>query len=417
MRKEYKVRRYDYDRRRQKRNRTLRTVLLVILIAGACAAGWLLYKPVSAWLQKESNSYAERRQEQLRQQEQQRQEQQEQQNTPVGSPDEPDEPSVPADSTFPKKTATLAAGELADIAALEGRLQELAAAGYDGILFDLKDDAGQVLYQSAIETVTGNPKQTAARYDLTALIAAAEKTGLTPVGRMVAFRDGTAGRMLKNGTVKYNYTETNWLDNAADAGGKSWLNPNSGEAQEYILSLLDEAAKQGLRCIVLDGIQFPTGYSLELATYGPKGTVVDRSTVLAAFVMRATTAMRQQGCAVWASLKISNLITAGGCYGDTPEALLAAGTDYFVLDITPEQLLARREVMPQQPYERVHTALEQLLGDREDDSFYWVAAVQGYAPAAAIWPYEIPFGESQINDQIHAARDYDALGIIVDTVR
>lgn len=415
MRKEYKVRRYGYDRRRQRRNHALRTVLLVILIAGACVAGWLLYKPVSAWLQEESNSYAERRQEQREQQEQQRQEQ-EQQNTPAGSPDEPDEPSVPADSTFPKKTATLAAGELADVAALESRLQELAAAGYDGILFDLKDDAGQVLYQSTLEAVTQNPKQTAARYDLTALIAAAEKAGLTPVGRMVAFRDGTAGRMMKNATVKYNYTETNWLDNAADAGGKSWLNPNSGAAQEYILSLLEEAAKQGLRCIVLDGVQFPIGYSLELATYGPKGTVVDRSTVLAAFVMRATAAMRQQGCAVWTSLKIGNLITPGGCYGDTPEELLTAGTDYFVLDIAPEQLLARREAMPQQPYERVHAALEQLLGSREDDSFYWVAAVQGYAPTTA-WPYDTPFGESQINDQIRAARDYDALGVIVDTVR
>lgn len=417
MRKEYKVRRYGYDRRRQRQNRALRIALLAVLIVGACVAGWFLYDPISTWLQEQNKAYAEKRQEQLERQEQQQPSGQE---PPVITPDAPDEktePSAPADSTFPKKTATLTAAELADAAAWEGRLQELAAAGYDGVLFDLKDDAGQVLYRSKLEAVTGNIRQTSARYDLSALIAATEKAGLTPIGRMVAFRDAAAGRVLKNAAVKYNYTETNWLDNAPDAGGKSWLNPNSGEAQDYILALLDEVAKQGLHCIVLDGVQFPTGFSLSLATYGPKGTEVDRSTVLAAFIKHAAAAMRRQDCALWASLSIRDLTNAGGCYGETPEVLLSAGTDCFVLDIAPEQLVPRREVMPQQPYEAVYAALEKLLGSQKDDSFYWVAAVQGYAPAEALWPYDTSFGEAQVNDQIRAAEAYHALGVIVDTVR
>ena len=37
--KEYKVKRYGRDRRHQKTAATLKTVLMVLLIAGACSAG------------------------------------------------------------------------------------------------------------------------------------------------------------------------------------------------------------------------------------------------------------------------------------------------------------------------------------------------------------------------------------------
>ena len=69
--KEYKVKRYGRDRRHQKTAATLKTVLMVLLIAGACAAGWFLYDPISAWLTEK----AEERQQRL---EQQRQEEQNQ---------------------------------------------------------------------------------------------------------------------------------------------------------------------------------------------------------------------------------------------------------------------------------------------------------------------------------------------------
>ena len=47
--KEYKVKRYGRDRRHQKTAATLKTVLMVLLIAGACAAGWFLYDPKVRW--------------------------------------------------------------------------------------------------------------------------------------------------------------------------------------------------------------------------------------------------------------------------------------------------------------------------------------------------------------------------------
>ena len=78
--KEYKVKRYGRDRRHQKTAATLKTVLMVLLIAGACAAGWFLYDPISAWL-------TEKAEERQQRQEQQRQEEQNQ-NQP-GNPENP----------------------------------------------------------------------------------------------------------------------------------------------------------------------------------------------------------------------------------------------------------------------------------------------------------------------------------------
>ena len=59
--KEYKVRRYGRDRRRQKKAAAAKTALMVLLIAGACVAGWFLYDPISAWLTEKSIERQERR--------------------------------------------------------------------------------------------------------------------------------------------------------------------------------------------------------------------------------------------------------------------------------------------------------------------------------------------------------------------
>ena len=273
-------------------------VLMVLLIAGACAAGWFLYDPISAWLTEKAEEHQQR-------QEQQRQEEQNQ-NQP-GNPENPgttDEPTA-EQTALPESCAVLDTAVLYDMAALENRLSALAAKGYTGAVFTLKDEDGLVLYQSALEDVTGNTAQTAQRYDLPAVIAKIKAAGLTPVGRLWAFDDHTAGRKLTDATVKYNYTETNWIHNDKEAGGHTWLNPMSERAQGYILSLLGEAADNGLEVLILEGVQFPTGYSLNLATYAEKGVTVDKSKVLADFTAKAAAAMKARNVSLW---------TAGGSF-------------------------------------------------------------------------------------------------------
>ena len=66
--KDYKIKRYGRDRRRQKTAATARVVLMVALIAAACCAGWFLYDPISEWMTEKAIERQERREEQQRQQ-------------------------------------------------------------------------------------------------------------------------------------------------------------------------------------------------------------------------------------------------------------------------------------------------------------------------------------------------------------
>jgi len=173
--KDYKIKRYGRDRRRQKTAATAKVVLMVALIAAACCAGWFLYDPISEWMTEKAIERQERREEQQRQEEQN--------NGENGEPGTPggDETGEPEKTTLPEGCAVLEPGLLYNMAALENKLAALAAEGYSGAAFTLKDNNGLVLYQSALPDVTQNTAQTADRYDLAAVTAKIKAAGMTPV--------------------------------------------------------------------------------------------------------------------------------------------------------------------------------------------------------------------------------------------
>ena len=80
MSKDFKVRRYGRDRRRQRKANAAKAILLVAVIAAACLAGWYLYDPVSAWVSEKAAQWQLQRE----QREQEQQNQQNQQGEPGG---------------------------------------------------------------------------------------------------------------------------------------------------------------------------------------------------------------------------------------------------------------------------------------------------------------------------------------------
>ena len=68
--------------------------------------------------------------------------------------------------------------------------------------------------------------------------------------------------------VRYQDTDYFWLDAAADAGGKPWLNPYSEGAAGYITALIDEVRAMGFEQVWLTGVQFPTTAGRDKASYG-----------------------------------------------------------------------------------------------------------------------------------------------------
>ena len=156
------------------------------------------------------------------------------------------------------------------------------------------------------------------------------------MGRLFAFKDRTATAHMYDSAVKYMDSEVNWIDDSRDNGGKSWLNPNNREAQDYIIALTEEAVGMGLEAVLPDGVQFPEGVSLNLATYGNTGTL-DKSAILTDFLTRARGAAEGKGGYIATTV---NLLSAAGLsdvrYGDDVAAVISAA-GRAVVEVMPEQ--------------------------------------------------------------------------------
>ncbi|MEG0752318.1 MAG: putative glycoside hydrolase [Angelakisella sp.] len=403
MPKRYKVRRYGYEwggQRKQWWQKTATTILMIVLAAGI---GWFAYEPVYNLVMNMGNGPSNLTPSSVPPTSQ---------SAPPSSVPEnpvPESTPQPESSGLPEVLYYLPEATIQNKDQLSAALAEIKAKGGTGVLFDLKNETGVVLYNSTLPIVTKNLALAVQPYNLGDVTAAIQAAGLTPVGRLFAFKDTTSTASMTEGAVKYMDSKVNWLDNAKADGGKAWLNPNSPISRDYILQLVDETTAAGLDYLVLDGVQFPTGLSLQLATYG--GTP-DKSAVLADFLTTAQQHAEKNGAAVY---PVIGLDAAAGVnavpYGTNPEKLIAA-TGRAVLDIRPEQfgigittekLILTKPLLT--PYETVKTALtaaEAVLGQEGAEL---TALVQSYTSTKVEGASNKPYGAEEAAEQHKAASE------------
>lgn len=180
---------------------------------------------------------------------------------------------------------------LADTAALDPLLEQAAAAGFNGVVFDLKDDKGCLHYASAVEQGAAVLRTQASRLaadqvlPMETLLAAAahlREKGFEPVPRLYAFKDQVAPYALANVKIGVEGSPASvWHDANPSKGGVPWMNPCSTDAHRYMSALAGELKTAGFSLVLLDGVQFPDReYS---ADYGsselaglPRGQVLSR---------------------------------------------------------------------------------------------------------------------------------------------
>lgn len=191
----------------------------------------------------------------------------------------------------------LPASQLKDVTALDAQLDKAAAAGFNAVIFDLKDSAGTLYYASATELAAQSgaiSPQALSITELTASIQHITDKGFAAIPRLYAFRDATAPRQLAGAkvTVEGNPTFT-WYDDNPSAGGKPWLNPYSPQAHTYIIDMIRELKGLGIATLMIDGVQFPDQESQ--AGYGTSElTSLSRTEVLSKFVTDASAALDGQ---------------------------------------------------------------------------------------------------------------------------
>lgn len=198
-----------------------------------------------------------------------------------GSQPEQTEPSAqpteqPGEDLTQGSWAFVDSSQLADPAALAS---ELASQGVGYAVVTLKDAAGNVYYNSGVETAAAGLVQ--GGFDAAAVAQALQQQGIVPVAGICAFRDPIAAGANRAMAVMYQDTEYLWLDAALESGGKPWLNPYSQLAVQYITDLMNEARSMGYQKIWLSGVQFPTPAGRSQANYGATNGVSEQQRLAA----------------------------------------------------------------------------------------------------------------------------------------
>lgn len=317
MAKPYKIKRHKSIYRRSRGSILLRVLTITAAAAVLFGIGWALYAPVSEWIQQRQNTP------------------QEEELTPglsneeslVPGESEQVEPPPAADSSAgqskqtadtAKMTAYLPVETVTDAQLFAAALDSAKAAGYDSIMFDLKDIGGTVHYPISYNALADERVTSEKTVDLPAITAQIKDAGLIPVASIYTFRDNIYPSADKHAATRYRNSDFLWMDNDPEKGGKPWINPFSQSGQDYIKKIVDDACDAGFEMIVLQGLQFPEGYSLDMIDYGEHDTD-NKNEFLRQYLSQMTVYAAEKGVELTALFPASSMLggNSGMYFGDT----------------------------------------------------------------------------------------------------
>lgn len=159
--------------------------------------------------------------------------------------------TVSADNIGQLKTVFIENSLLGDEDSLNKKIDEAKNDGFNAVMLDFKDEDGSVLFRSNATNLNGRnqiTKNTVERF---------RDEGFAVVARIYCFCDSYAPQ--RTGAYVYANKELSepWFDAPSALDGKVWLNPTDSRAQNYLLSVISEAASFGADCIYLGGVEFP----------------------------------------------------------------------------------------------------------------------------------------------------------------
>ncbi|MEL6985115.1 MAG: putative glycoside hydrolase, partial [Actinomycetota bacterium] len=163
-------------------------------------------------------------------------------------------------------------------------LTQIGPTSVNSLVFDTKDETGQVLYETDVE-LAEQLGAVEALYDPEDLLADAIEAGLYPITRVVTFEDKI------------------W--SAADAEAKlagAWVDATNQDNWEYPLDLAEEACRIGFAEIQFDYVRYPAGRTAEVAASQVPATSAERADVIASFLAEAKTRLEPMGCGVSAAI-------------------------------------------------------------------------------------------------------------------
>ena len=190
---------------------------------------------------------------------------------PEGSESQPEPQNTASDI----RSILLPADSMRSLDAAEAFLKTVDKTLYNSVTVELKNAAGRIFYPSQVELAQRSGALSETQIDGKALAELIERYGLRPVARIYALQDDYASHATYSTSYLYqNQPGVTWLDNSADAGGKSWLNPYMEAAGSYLNAIVTEITQSGYKAIVVNGIQYPNTANQRGMGLGPNASAM-----------------------------------------------------------------------------------------------------------------------------------------------
>lgn len=219
-------------------------------------------------------------------------------NRPIAEPVYPDqETQMPTESQSDQPVTEAPKAERVDMRAVwvnfsvlsgeektQSFINTITQKNINCVVIDFKREDGSLIYSS---TATNADKIESNKKTVDKLGERLEQfrqANIKIIARVCCFKDPLAPEAMREAAVHYKNTPTLWYNNYIDKGGEPWLNPYSREAQQYLISIITEIKNMSVDAIMLDYVQFPSGYALDLATFDGESSGESRNTTLLKFI-------------------------------------------------------------------------------------------------------------------------------------
>ena len=159
-------------------------------------------------------------------------------------------------------------------------LDVMKAAGLNTLVIDVKGDRGLIPYASKVP-LAAEIGATKVRTigNLAGLVAQLKAKGIYTIARVVVFKDTLLAQARPQWAIK-NANGTLWHDRE----GLAWIDPFQTAAQDYAISVAEEAAAAGFDEIQFDYVRFPDAIGVVLAK---TSTQPDRVAAITGFLRNA----------------------------------------------------------------------------------------------------------------------------------
>lgn len=174
--------------------------------------------------------------------------------------------------------------KLGDTFYIRSFIKKIERKDCNSVVIDFKTESGKLCYSSLnLHAINGK----CAIFDNNTIreaLSIFREENITVAARIFCFLDNTIPLQSPSLAVKYMGTDVNWIDAAMGSEGKTWLNPCSRAAQEYLLDIIRELQDFSIDGFILEKCHFPDSGNTDGATYPGEKKFKSKNAALKSFI-------------------------------------------------------------------------------------------------------------------------------------